>query len=98
MKIAFIQRKAEIEIQMKKELMQFQSQIKIQETREPEKEPCSGNCGENHCDTNGCAERERFLVEDYESCIYCDGRGVCEGDDGKTAPCRNCNGRGKIGL
>lgn len=23
------------------------------------------NCGENHCDTNGCSKRERHLVEDH---------------------------------
>jgi len=24
---------------------------------------CNGNCGMNHCDTNGCTERKRILVE-----------------------------------
>jgi hypothetical protein len=26
-------------------------------------EPCSGNCGMNYCDDNGCIERKRILVE-----------------------------------
>jgi|GEM_PF-869932 len=25
-------------------------------------QPCNGNCGSNHCDTNGCSERERYPV------------------------------------
>lgn len=26
-------------------------------------EPCTGNCGMNYCDDNGCIERKRILVE-----------------------------------
>lgn len=26
-------------------------------------EPCSGNCGMNYCDDNGCLERKRILVD-----------------------------------
>lgn len=24
---------------------------------------CNGNCGANHCDTNGCLERKRYKTE-----------------------------------
>lgn len=30
-----------------------------------EKGECETPCGMNHCDTNGCSERKRYLVEDH---------------------------------
>lgn len=30
------------------------------------KEPCTGNCGMNYCDENGCTERKRAMVDDLD--------------------------------